>query len=226
MKIAEKTAKRIEKYYKKRAGRSLYFYPLAVYYFNARKFDVAYQILLDGIQSFPRYCLALLKIGEILVNEGSYESAVFYLETAVNIEKTCEPALELLALCYEKTNNLKKAKAIYEKLVFLGNEGAKTRLIELAGRLKPEKKEIESIVDELGEGGKIPRIELEEDEEENAEEEEATITLAKLYEKQGYINDAIDVYKKILKREPDNVEAKEALERLLNDVGLEEGEKE
>ncbi len=222
MKITEKAVKRIEKYYRSRKERSLYFYPLAVYYFNTKKYDVAYQILLDGIQKFPRYCLALLKIGEILVNEGNYESAVFYLETAVNIEKTCEPALKLLALCYEKTGRLEKAKAIYERLVFLGNEDAKTKLVELAGRLKPKKEEIESIVEELGTGGEIPKIELEEEE----EEEEATITLAKLYEKQGYINDAIDVYKKILKKEPDNVEAKEALDRLLNDVGLAEGEEE
>ena len=222
MKITEKAVKRIEKYYRSRKERSLYFYPLAAYYFNTKKYDVAYQILLDGIQKFPRYCLALLKIGEILVNEGNYESAVFYLETAVNIEKTCEPALKLLALCYEKTGRLEKAKAIYERLVFLGNEDAKTKLVELAGRLKPKKEEIESIVEELGTGGEIPKIELEEEE----EEEEATITLAKLYEKQGYINDAIDVYKKILKKEPDNVEAKEALDRLLNDVGLAEGEEE
>ncbi len=222
MKITEKAVKRIEKYYRSRKERSLYFYPLAAYYFNTKKYDVAYQILLDGIQKFPRYCLALLKIGEILVNEGNYESAVFYLETAVNIEKTCEPALKLLALCYEKTGRLEKAKAIYERLVFLGNENAKTKLVELAGRLKPKKEEIESIVEELGTGGEIPKIELEEEE----EEEEATITLAKLYEKQGYINDAIDVYKKILKKEPDNVEAKEALDRLLNDVGLAEGEEE
>jgi len=222
VKITEKAVKRIEKYYRSRKERSLYFYPLAAYYFNTKKYDVAYQILLDGIQKFPRYCLALLKIGEILVNEGNYESAVFYLETAVNIEKTCEPALKLLALCYEKTGRLEKAKAIYERLVFLGNENAKTKLVELAGRLKPKKEEIESIVEELGTGGEIPKIELEEEE----EEEEATITLAKLYEKQGYINDAIDVYKKILKKEPDNVEAKEALDRLLNDVGLAEGEEE
>ncbi len=221
MRIAEKTAKRIERYYKRNAGKSLYFYPLAVYYFNTKKYDVAYQILLDGIQKFPRYCLALLKIGEILVNEGNHESAVFYLETAVNIERTCEPALKLLALCYEKTGKFEKAKAIYERLVFLGDEEAKAKLIELAGRLKPKKDEIDNLVEELGSDENIPKIELEEEEE---EEEEATITLAKLYEKQGYINDAIDMYKRILKKEPDNVEAKEALDKLLNDVGLAEGE--
>jgi len=40
-----------------------------------------------------------------------------------------------------------------------------------------------------------------------------TVTLANLYEKQGYIEDAIFVYKKILEKEPDNKEAIEGLKR-------------
>jgi len=233
MKIPERVAIRLEKYYKRRKGSSVYFYPLAIYYFSNKQYDKAYEILLDGIQRFPRYALALMKIGEILYNQGSYESALAYLETAINIQRDNIPALKLLASCYEELGKFNKALEIYERLVGLGDEGSKEKLVELAARVKPKGGELEELIEDLGESSEeIPRIELEETEAEvenlgveDEGEEEATVTLAKLYEKQGYINDAIDTYKKILEKEPDNAEAQESLSRLLNDVGINEGVK-
>ena len=233
MKIAKKVGKRLEKYYKDNAERSVYFYPLAVYYLNNKQYERAYEILLEGIQKFPRYALALVKIGEVLFEQGSYESALAYLETAINIQKDNVPALKLIALCYEKMEKFDKALKIYERLVELGDEASKSKMIELVSRVKVESNEIENLVEDLGsKNEEIPTIDLNDseesdddatveiDSEDDTAEEEATITLAKLYEKQGYINDAIDTYKKIIEKEPDNIEAKEALERLLNDVGL------
>ena len=233
MKIAKKVGKRLEKYYKDNAERSVYFYPLAVYYLNNKQYERAYEILLEGIQKFPRYALALVKIGEVLFEQGSYESALAYLETAINIQKDNVPALKFIALCYEKMEKFDKALKIYERLVELGDEESKDKMIELVSRVKVESDEIENLVEDLdSKDEEIPTIDLndseesdddatvEVDSEDDTAEEEATITLAKLYEKQGYINDAIDTYKKIIEKEPDNIEAKEALERLLNDVGL------
>ncbi len=222
MRIEKRLAEKIEKYYKKRARKSVYFYPLAVFYFNNKQFDKAYQILLDGLQHYPRYAIALVKIGEILASEGNYDSAIAYLETAANIQKDNTKALELLAQCYEKSSMPDKAQMVYEKLVDLTNDNKyKEKLLQLAPKVKPTENDLEKITEQIQNTEKdIPTIELEEE-----EEEQATITLARLYEKQGYVNDAIETYKKILKKEPDNIEAKEALERLLNDVGLKEGEK-
>ncbi len=230
MRIPKRVAKRLDKYYRERKSSSVYFYPLAVYYVNNKQYDKAYEILLEGIQRFPRYALALVKIGEILYNQGSYESALAYLETAVNIQKSNVTALRLLALCYEELGKFDKALEVYERLVGLGDEDSKGKLVELAARVKPKKEELEELIGGLEEEKEgIPKIELEESEDETESsdsedtEEEATVTLAKLYEKQGYINDAIETYKKILEKEPDNAEAKEALSRLLNNVGLDEG---
>ena len=41
-----------------------------------------------------------------------------------------------------------------------------------------------------------------------------TLTLAKIYESQGYINDALVIYEDILEEDPRNVEALEAVLRL------------
>ena len=229
MRIPERVARRLEKYYRERKGKSVYFYPLAVYYFNNGQYDKAYEILLDGIQKFPRYALALSKIGEILYNQGSYESALAYLETAVNIQKSCVSALKLLSSCYEELGKFDKALEVYERLVGLGNEDSKGKLVEIAAKVKPKEEELEELIGDLGDKEEIPKIELEETEsgseslENEDEEDRATVTLAKLYEKQGYIKDAIDTYKKILDEEPDNAEAKEALDRLLNKIGTVEG---
>ncbi len=229
MKIPQSVAKRLDKYYRSRKNNSVYFYPLAIYYINNKQYDRAYEILLEGIQRFPRYALALVKIGEILYNQGSYESALAYLETAVNIQKSNVTALRLLALCYEELGKFDKALEVYERLVGLGDETSKDKIVELAARVEPKEEELKELIGDLeGKEEVVPKIELEELEDEiestkSEDDEKASITLAKLYEKQGYINDAIETYKKILEKEPDNAEAKEALNRLLNDVGLEEG---
>ncbi len=218
--MSKKLIQRLETYYDKHKNKSLYFYPIALLYFKNKEYDKAYQILIEGLKAYPRYALALLLVGKILVMEKNYEAALAYLETAVNIQRNNTQALKLLAECYEKTGKLKLASEIYEKLLLLEDkEEYKSKIVELAGKIKPDEEDLSELVEEISEEKEeIPQIELEEDAD---DEEEATITMAKLYEKQGYINDAIEIYKKILKKEPDNIEAKESLDRLLKDSGLE-----
>ena len=218
--MSKKLIQRLETYYDKHKNKSLYFYPIALLYFKNKEYDKAYQILIEGLKVYPRYALALLLVGKILVMEKNYEAALAYLETAVNIQRNNTQALKLLAECYEKTGKLKLASEIYEKLLLLEDkEEYKSKIVELAGKIKPDEEDLSELVEEISEEKEeIPQIELEEDAD---DEEEATITMAKLYEKQGYINDAIEIYKKILKKEPDNIEAKESLDRLLKDSGLE-----
>ncbi|MDO7253794.1 tetratricopeptide repeat protein [Helicobacter cappadocius] len=43
-----------------------------------------------------------------------------------------------------------------------------------------------------------------------------TITLASIYELQGFKNEALEIYKDILKKDPDNKEAQDAYKRLKN----------
>ncbi len=214
--------KKFEKYYNERKGKSLYFYPLALLYCMQNEKKKAYQILLEGLKFFPRYVLALLKIAQILMEDEKYEAAIAYLETALNIDRTNTVALERLALCYEKTGQAEKAIEAYKKLVELDpfNKKASSRLLELAPKVKPEVEKLDSLIEEIEDEDKeesdvdIPKVELEEDE----TEEIPTITLARLYEKQGHIEDAIRVYEKLLELEPDNLEAKEELERLKKEL--------
>ncbi|AEA33205.1 tetratricopeptide repeat protein [Hippea maritima] len=242
MKASKGLLAKLLSYYKKRKARSLYFYPIAVLYYRNRESDKAYQTLIDGLQLYPRYALALVKVGEILFGEGSYESALAYLETAVNIQKTNTKALRLLGETYEKLSKFNEAISVYEKLAVLEpSDWVKDKLLELASKAKPDEEKLSEIVEELeSEHEDVPTIELEDEEvpesvaldieevaaeessqeSEEGDEEEATITLAKLYEKQGYIDDAIKVYRKILEKEPDNIEAKKDLDKLISQSGL------
>ncbi len=43
----------------------------------------------------------------------------------------------------------------------------------------------------------------------------STLTKANIYELQGYKSEALDIYRDILKKDPYNVQAKEAIERLI-----------
>ena len=42
----------------------------------------------------------------------------------------------------------------------------------------------------------------------------STVTLAKIYEKQGHLADALEIYEEHLKRDPDNHELRDAVRRL------------
>ncbi len=252
----EALIRKIEKYYKENIGRSLYFYPLAVLYYEQNEKDKAYQILLEGLQHYPRYVLALVKIAEILIEDNKYEAALAYLETATSIQKYNTKALRYLALVYEKLSRYEDALEVYKKILSIDydDENAKSKIVELAPKVKPDVNSIDSLIKETEDNLEtdeksldssealiedkmtdsddllkdntaqevniedIPEIDLEDESSASPEEEEepASVTLARLYEKQGYIDDAIEVYKKVLEKEPDNVEVQEALERLQN----------
>ncbi len=246
---------KIEAYYKKNKGKSLYFYPLAVLYCQKNEKEKAYQILLEGLQYKPRYVLALLKIAEILIEENKYEAALAYLETAANIQKFNTKVLDYLALAYEKLGKYGDAIKVYEDIVAIepDNEKAKSKMVEIAPMIKPPKDSIDDLMQDL-EGSventdakkeraenlaeveelkgasadeknadseidikNMPEIDLEGDNDDSIGEESEeipTVTLARLYEKQGYIEDAVKIYNKVLEKEPDNMEAKKALERI------------
>lgn len=235
-KSRKKLINKLERYYTKNAKSSVYFYPLAVLYHDSDEKEKAYQILEDGLKLFPRYVLALIKISQILIEDTKYNAALSYLETALNIQKSNAVVLKYMAELYGKMGQHDKELDCYEKIVSInGDEDAKSKVVELAGKVgsagsidtlieslenKDTAKELvsenpsESISLTKNESTEeIPTIELE-DEKDSDEEEEATITLAKLYEKQSYIEDAIATYKKILQKDPENTEAKSNLERL------------
>ncbi len=254
---------KIKDYYESNKETSLYFYPLAVLYYQNNEKEKAYQTLLDGLQHYPRYVLALIKIAQILIEDNKFKAALAYLETAVSIQKNSTKALEYLAFAYEKLGDYEKSIKTYEKILEIepDNEQVKSKIIELAPLIKPSEEALDSIIENLEpeedtieskqtleelaetiqqndnnstiEIDDIPQINLENDEieitendkeqdketkehenEEDDEENISSITLARLYEKQGYIEDAIKTYKHILEKEPDNVEALEELKKL------------
>ncbi len=249
-KDAKGLIKRIEKYYEEHRGKSLYFYPLAVLYYQQNEKDKAYQILLDGLRYYPRYVLALVKIAEILIEDNKYEAALAYLETATSIQKYNIKALKHLAFVYEKLSRYEDAINVYNRILSITpkDEQVKSKIVELAPMVQPDVDNIDKLIENVetikekteNDSDKndslsflndihketkeetvnmenIPEVNLEEDDTaEEPEEEIASVTLARLYEKQGYIEDAIEVYKRILEKEPDNMEVQEALERLEN----------
>ena len=235
-KSRKKLINKLERYYTKNAKNSVYFYPLAVLYYDSGEKEKAYQILEEGLKIFPRYVLALIKISQILIEDAKYNAALSYLETALNIQKNNTAVLKYMAELYGQMGQHDKELDCYEKIVSInGDENAKSKIVELAGKItntdsidalskslenKHTNKEFstenpsENISLTKKEGTEeIPTIELE-DEKNYDGEEEPTITLAKLYEKQNYIEDAIATYKKILQKDPENTEAKDNLERL------------
>lgn len=242
----KKLIKRIEKYYKSKQA-SLFFYPLACLLYESGAKEEAFDLLVEGVAKFPRYLLALIKIAQILIDEGKYEAAESYLETVLNINNSDVLALELLAEVYEKQNKLEQAINAYEKLVILNpSPKVKSKLLSLASLytpsiekvkedlsqitnqapLKPKESDVSDVVIlDVEKPVEIPTIETPHDSQQNKPiifediptidlEEDDQLNIAKLYAEQGYIEDAKNLYKEILAKNPRNTQAKLALEAL------------
>ncbi len=206
--------KKVENYYKSRGGVSLYFYPLAVLYAQNGNVEKALDILLDGLKRFPRYELALLKIAELLVGENKHEAALAYIDTLLTLNPCNAKANFMAGKIHEKLGNIREANEFCKRASMIDplNYAPKENLEDTAG------------VEGSGSGRSqktndldIPKIDLEGGNED--EDDIATIMLARLYEQQGYVEDAIATYRKVLAVDPDNREAKEAI------IRLEEGNK-
>lgn len=236
-----KLIENIKRYYKSKT-LSLFFYPLACLLYEEGSKEEAFDILIEGASKFPKYSLALIKIAQILLDEEKYLTAQAYLETAININNANNLAWELLAKVFEKQNKIEQAIACYEKLLILDPSlKIKSKILALAAQYKPSLEQVTSIplqpsqnaeklqsdvlilnvdenssqnnqiniADEFGDTKikfeEIPTIDLEEDDQ---------LNIAKLYVEQDYLEDAKNLYKEILEKNPQNQEAKKALEEL------------
>lgn len=105
---------KIKSYIKDEAIKSQH--QLAVNLFNQRKFDEAKEVLLKLIDKNPKDYFALQNIGIIELIEGKYYKAIKYLSPVIKAKVFREGKAEYSrGYAYEKTNQLKKARADFRK---------------------------------------------------------------------------------------------------------------
>jgi len=235
--------KLLEKRYRKNVGSHLFF-PLADAYTKAEMYDAAEALLREGLSYHPKYCSAKALLGEILLKKGNLKDAQEELEQVVQMVPENAMAHKLLLETYQKIGskegqekemrilqmiNRQNASAediaLITKPVFETQSGTsepimaketasdKTKIKDLSEIVKEQKKkplDIKEISEEMPQ--KKPYIPLAKEEDQT---EIITATLAELYFNQGFIDKAIDIYRKLLDQNPDNQEWANRLQQII-----------
>ncbi len=216
-KSIEEQIEDLEERYKKKEG-SLLFFPLANAYLRANMIDIAETILKEGLSYHPNYWAAKALLGEILFKKGDIEGARTELEVVVEMAPGNVMAHSLLLKIYKG------------KVSTLGDEEELSR-----PGASPQERHFSEPRDQGESTGKSygenrtsnsditsPSYEAYVQEEDDDDNEIITATLAELYFSQGFLEKAIEIYKKLMSKQPGQ---QEWAKRLAEIQSVESGEK-
>ncbi len=183
--------------------------------------DKAIEILQSGIKNYPQYSAAYLLLGKSLALVGNYSQAIKTIKTGCDLihsKKTYDYYVN-------EIESIRKQRSLFEssgrRAFFVEeNEAADTQqdlfeeksevktfqenTIPVDERLGQIAKEIASAkISEAASNYEINNLKLEDFPEANMIVSE---TLAKIYLAQGELKEAIDVYKKLIKKNPEKIE--------------------
>lgn len=229
--------------------RSRVFAPLAEAYRKSGLIDEAIDICKEGLEYHPNFISGMVALARAYFDKGLYSATIKELEKVVTDVPDNYLAQKLLAQSYSMIGDANNSLKSYKTVLFLNphDEDAKKIIQEMEGKInkEPEYKEdeyeippmptfeppkFEHIEDELPE----EQIKFEEKplkeaftttqepltDEEKIIQELGTMTIAEILESQGQKNKAIEIYRKVLKEEPNNKELRARMERLEEELGI------
>lgn len=172
------------------------FVPLSEIYRQAGMLQSAQSVLLKGIKQNPDYGPGYIALGRTLASRDMADKAEKAFRKALQVAPGNLSALKaLLRILWEKgdvTEARKTAEVLYE--VNPGDEDAEKIL-----QLIAEGHEKESASGAAGEQVAVPK-------KSEGEEPIKTATLAEIYVRQGLFEKALNVYRQVLSRDPQNQE--------------------
>ena len=194
------------------------FINLADEYRKGKMFEEAVVILEEGLQRHPRSSRGFYLLGLVYYDSSQFDKARPQLEKALQINADNLRALKLLAKLYVSSQWFSDAK----------------KLLHRAQKLAPHDREIGPLLAELEpeyqtiNAGQQPAAAVPPAEPSPAPQKQpskpaeappvsaASLTLAALYLKQGFIKKAVHVLDKILRADPMNIEARNLREQAIN----------
>lgn len=179
------------------APTSLAFATLADLYRKAGRARDAIALCRDGLRRYPQYATARLILAKAYLSEGDAEGALAELSRVVAQSPDDVQPHRLLADLYRRRGNLDLAARHLDRVVALDpadREAARLRDLLLRGRAP-------------GEGSGLWKI-LDDD-------TFVTVSFGTLCLEQGLLEEAAAIFLRILRRDPDNLSARERLEQTL-----------
>lgn len=167
--------------------------------------EEALEVARRGVAALPRFSPGYAMLGRLLAEAGDLHEAMEAFEKALELDDRNVPALKGLA-----------------RVCFRREDREKSRiLLQRAASLKPEDAAIRRMLSSLekeGGGAAVPPAPAA-----SAGAPIATPTIAEIYLRQGLPERALQVYRDLLRVDPDNGEVRRKLEELEEKIRMEEG---
>ncbi len=200
----------------------------------------ALRVLTEGLKHHPDFITGFLVMARVYQEMGRLSEAKTVLENALSLDNRCPAAHNLLAMIAEAEHNPGERS---RHLAILTTQEPWDEEFQTASRrivipvetpVQEEKSSPRVRVDHLADAlpkmspkaepsfaSKIADEDLEQDEieEDGAVPNIATVTLAEIYFQQGLKEQAAQIYRRLLERQPDNETVKKRLEEIEFSVG-------
>lgn len=205
-----------------------FFIPIAEEYIKSGMLDEAISVLKEGLQAYPNYLGARVSLGRAYLEKGMIQEAMKEFEHVVQVSPDNLFAYRKLVSIYKDLGRINDAiKACETLLVFSPKDQEVAALLsnlmtekmdktpkseEHPGRGQqgvPSRQEVEGI--DFTSAWEVPSKGGREEEHGEIIEEFATETMGDLFIAQGEIEKGVEIYRRILDREPDNKSVKEKL---------------
>ncbi len=198
--MAEDAATSAVRRYEERLAKdpaSLAFAALADLYRKAGRTREAIALCRDGLERYPHYTTARLILAKAYLTEGKREDALTELSRVVAQSPNDVQAHRLLADLYRRRGALDLAARHLDRVVGLDpgdREAARLRDLLRSGGAPSETSGLRKILED---------------------DTFITVSFAAICLEQGLMEDAAAIFLRILKRDPDNLSAREGLEEAL-----------
>ena len=196
-----------------RSPESRIFAPLADAYRKKGDVEKAIKICEQGLQRFPDYASARVILGKCYYDNGASERSKAEFERVLEFDSENMVALKFLGDILFAEDNKEKAVGYYNELL----------------SIDPTNQEVKRLLDQLSEEFSPKSIDLDDDkniERSTKETGPTTMTLAGIYAAQGYYSRALEIYKGVLKKDPDNKEALGMIKQIKARESAKESERE
>ncbi len=205
-------------------GGGLGFARVADALLRERRADEAMPLLAQGVRRHPDYIAGYLVLGRACKDAGRIPEAKAAFENALRLDGRCPAALSLLAWIEEtqkeSADHARHAAALAEQEPWDEDFQAAVHRIPVSPEpAKPAP--IVARVDHFAKSNPKPDpVALNMDEDEDFEEDEdagdavphvATVTLAEIYFQQGLKDQALQIYRQLLERQPNDETVKKRL---------------
>jgi tetratricopeptide (TPR) repeat protein len=180
----------------RRDPASLAFAQLADLYRKAGRTPEAITVCLEGLQHFPHYTTARLILAKTYQAEGDFDKALAELATILEMSPRDVQSHRLAAEIHRRCGRLDQSVTHLETVVTLDPGDRESR--SLLGLLRASG---------LGEASGLRRV--------LADDTFVTLAFGSLCLEQGLLDEAASVFTRLLRKDPDNSEARERLEQTL-----------